>query len=85
MATPQDKLSLSPERKVHRRQSRERESSRAVTVCRHTRHDADAPAALTADLDRSNAIHVGHSTGGGEVPHDLARHGESREIVRRVR
>jgi len=60
-------------------------SSRAVTICRHTRHDAGAPAALTAHLDRSNAIHVGHSTGGGEVPHDLARHGESREIVRRVR
>jgi non-heme chloroperoxidase len=35
---------------------------------------------VTAHLDLSNAIHVGHSTGGGEVVHylDLARHGESR-------
>src|SRR5205814_518077 len=35
-------------------------------------------AALTAHLDLENAIHVGHSTGGGEVVHCLARHGESR-------
>src|SRR5271170_4214779 len=35
-------------------------------------------AALTAHLDLKDAIHVGHSTGGGEVVHYLARHGESR-------
>jgi non-heme chloroperoxidase len=35
-------------------------------------------AALTAHLDLKNAINVGHSTGGGEVVHYLARHGESR-------
>ena len=29
-------------------------------------------------LDLKDAIHVGHSTGGGEVVHYLARHGESR-------
>ena len=33
---------------------------------------------VTAHLDLKNAIHVGHSTGGGEVVRYLARHGESR-------
>ena len=41
-------------------------------------HYADDLAALTAHLDLKNAIHVGHSTGGGEVVHYLARHGDSR-------
>jgi non-heme chloroperoxidase len=41
-------------------------------------HYADDLAALTTHLDLKNAIHVGHSTGGGEVVHYLARHGESR-------
>ncbi|HLG90158.1 MAG TPA: alpha/beta hydrolase [Alphaproteobacteria bacterium] len=41
-------------------------------------HYADDLAAVTAHLDLENAIHVGHSTGGGEVVHYLARHGESR-------
>jgi non-heme chloroperoxidase len=41
-------------------------------------HYADDLAALTAHLDLEDAIHVGHSTGGGEVVHYLARHGESR-------
>jgi non-heme chloroperoxidase len=41
-------------------------------------HYADDLAALTAHLDLNDAIHVGHSTGGGEVAHYLARHGESR-------
>ncbi|HEY2676553.1 MAG TPA: alpha/beta hydrolase [Steroidobacteraceae bacterium] len=41
-------------------------------------HYADDLAALTAHLDLKKAIHVGHSTGGGEVAHYLARHGESR-------
>src|ERR1700748_866825 len=41
-------------------------------------HYADDLAALTEHLDLKNAIHVGHSTGGGEVVHYLARHGESR-------
>jgi len=35
-------------------------------------------AALTAHLNLKNAIHVGHSTGGGEVARYLARHGERR-------
>src|SRR5882762_2432924 len=41
-------------------------------------HYADDLAALTAHLDLKQAVHVGHSTGGGEVVHYLARHGESR-------
>ena len=41
-------------------------------------HYADDLAALTAYLDLRNAIHVGHSTGGGEVVRYLARNGQSR-------
>lgn len=41
-------------------------------------HYADDLAAVTAHLDLRNAIHVGHSTGGGEVVRYIARHGESR-------
>ncbi|MGN6285428.1 MAG: alpha/beta fold hydrolase [Afipia sp.] len=41
-------------------------------------HYADDLAAVVTHLDLKNAIHVGHSTGGGEVVHYLARHGESR-------
>ncbi len=39
-------------------------------------HYADDLAAVTSHLDLKNVIHVGHSTGGGEVVHYLARHGE---------
>ena len=41
-------------------------------------HYADDLAAVVAHLDLKDAIHVGHSTGGGEVVHYLARHGEGR-------
>jgi non-heme chloroperoxidase len=41
-------------------------------------HYADDLATLAAHLDLNRAIHVGHSTGGGEVVRYLARHGESR-------
>ena len=37
-------------------------------------HYADDLAALTTHLDLEEAVHVGHSTGGGEVVHYLARH-----------
>src|SRR5215467_15590222 len=40
-------------------------------------HYADDLAAVTAHLDLKDAVHVGHSTGGGEVVHYIARHGES--------
>jgi non-heme chloroperoxidase len=41
-------------------------------------HYADDLAALTAQLNLKNAVHVGHSTGGGEVAHYLGRHGDGR-------
>ncbi|RKH00711.1 alpha/beta hydrolase [Corallococcus sp. CA047B] len=39
---------------------------------------ADDLAALTRSLDLRKAIHVGHSTGGGEVARYIGRHGTSR-------
>lgn len=39
---------------------------------------ADDLAALTEELDLKNAIHVGHSTGGGEVARYIGRHGSKR-------
>ena len=39
---------------------------------------ADDLAALVMTLDLRNAIHVGHSTGGGEVTRYIGRHGTSR-------
>jgi non-heme chloroperoxidase len=41
-------------------------------------HYADDLAAVVTHLDLEGAIHVGHSTGGGEVVRYLARHGQSR-------
>jgi len=41
-------------------------------------HYADDLAAVSAHLDLKHAVHVGHSTGGGEVVRYLVRHGESR-------
>jgi non-heme chloroperoxidase len=39
---------------------------------------ADDLAALVAALDLENAVHVGHSTGGGEVARYIGRHGTKR-------
>ncbi|MBP2168849.1 non-heme chloroperoxidase [Erwinia toletana] len=39
---------------------------------------ADDLAALTAALDLHDAVHVGHSTGGGEVARYIGRHGTAR-------
>jgi non-heme chloroperoxidase len=39
---------------------------------------ADDLAALTEKLDLKNAVHVGHSTGGGEVTRYMGRHGTKR-------
>jgi len=41
-------------------------------------HYADDLKAVVDHLDLQDAIHIGHSTGGGEVTRYLARHGESR-------
>jgi non-heme chloroperoxidase len=41
-------------------------------------HYVDDLAAVTTHLNLKNAVHVGHSTGGGEVAHYIGRHGESR-------
>ena len=41
-------------------------------------HYADDLAAVVEHLDLRDAVHVGHSTGGGEVVRYIARHGESR-------
>jgi non-heme chloroperoxidase len=42
---------------------------------------ADDLATLTEKLDLKNAIHVGHSTGGGEVARYIGRHGSKRVAV----
>src|SRR5476649_2296564 len=39
-------------------------------------HYADDLATVTTHLDLKNAIHVGHSTGGGEVTRYVAQHGQ---------
>lgn len=41
-------------------------------------HYASDVAAVVEQLDLSNTIHVGHSTGGGEAAHYVARHGNGR-------
>jgi non-heme chloroperoxidase len=41
-------------------------------------HYADDLAAVAAYLNLRDAVHVGHSTGGGEVVRYIARHGEGR-------
>jgi len=41
-------------------------------------HYADDLAAVVGHLDLRDAVHVGHSTGGGEVVRYIARHGEDR-------
>jgi len=41
-------------------------------------HYADDLATLVETLDLKNAVHVGHSTGGGEVARYVARHGTKR-------
>jgi non-heme chloroperoxidase len=41
-------------------------------------HYADDLATLTSSLDLKDAVHVGHSTGGGEVARYIGRHGTSR-------
>src|SRR3954452_24267211 len=51
-------------------------------------HDMDTyaadVAALAAHLDLQDAIHVGHSTGGGEVARYVARHGGGGRVAKAV-
>src|SRR6476659_6691426 len=41
-------------------------------------HDAADAAAVFEHLDLRDAIHIGHSTGGGEATHYVAKHGKGR-------
>jgi len=41
-------------------------------------HYAEDVAAVVTHLDLRNAVHIGHSTGGGEAAHYVARHGKGR-------
>lgn len=41
-------------------------------------HYADDVAAVVQHLEIEKAVHIGHSTGGGEVAHYIAKHGEAR-------
>src|SRR6185503_9567011 len=52
--------------------------STQVADGRAMNHYADDLAAVVQHLDLKDAIHVGHSTGGGEVVRYLARHGQKR-------
>jgi non-heme chloroperoxidase len=45
---------------------------------------ADDLAELTEALDLRNAVHVGHSTGGGEVVRYIARHGSAGRVAKAV-
>ncbi len=47
-------------------------------------HYAADLAALTTHLNLKNAIHVGHSTGGGEVTRYVARHGGGGRVAKAV-
>ena len=52
-------------------------STQAATGNEMDTYAADV-AALAAHLDLKNAVHIGHSTGGGEVARYVARHGAGR-------
>ena len=62
---------IAPDRRGHGRSSQPWEGNDLDTY-------ADDLAELTAQLDLHDAIHVGHSTGGGEVARYIGRHGTSR-------
>src|SRR3546814_12469683 len=44
-------------------------------------HYAADAAAVVEHLDLRNAVHIGHSTGGGEALHYVARHGQKQRRV----
>jgi non-heme chloroperoxidase len=62
---------IAHDRRGHGRSSQTRDGNNIDTY-------ADDLAALTEALDLRNAIHVGHSTGGGEVVRYITRHGTKR-------
>jgi non-heme chloroperoxidase len=62
---------IAPDRRGHGRSSQPWDGNEMDTY-------ADDLAALTETLDLKNAIHVGHSTGGGEVARYIGRHGTKR-------
>ena len=47
------------------------------------RYAADA-AAVFEHLDLKNAVHIGHSTGGGEATHYVAKHGQRQGRVAKL-
>ena len=47
-------------------------------------HYAADVAAVVEHLDLRNAVHIGHSTGGGEAAHYVARHGQSQGRVAKL-
>jgi non-heme chloroperoxidase len=47
-------------------------------------HYAADIAAVVEHLDLRNAVHIGHSTGGGEATHYVARHGQARGRVAKL-
>ena len=47
-------------------------------------HYAADAAALVVHLDLRNAVHIGHSTGGGEATHYVAQHGQNRGSVAKL-
>jgi non-heme chloroperoxidase len=47
-------------------------------------HYAADAAAVFEHLDLRNAVHIGHSTGGGEVAHYVARHGQPQGRVAKL-
>jgi non-heme chloroperoxidase len=62
---------IAHDRRGHGRSTQTRDGNNIDTY-------ADDLAALTNALDLKNAIHVGHSTGGGEVVRYITRHGTKR-------
>lgn len=47
-------------------------------------HYAADAAAMVEHLDLKNAVHIGHSTGGGEAAHYVARHGQPQGRVAKL-
>ncbi|MBA3661098.1 MAG: alpha/beta hydrolase [Gammaproteobacteria bacterium] len=62
---------IAHDRRGHGRSSQTREGNNLDTY-------ADDLAKLVIELDLKNVIHVGHSTGGGEVARYIGRHGTTR-------